>query len=249
MLKGAARASQNRDDLASHDQRRERHGPRVQPFAEHDQVGCRAEALEGEPTSRPPHAAEDLVGDPEHAMAATGCGDPRPVLRRRHDGSRGGAPHRLGEEGGDAVGSLAHDLRLDRLAGRRRVPGPSQRVGGRESRKGQQERLVELPIVLPPGERQRGERVAVVGGHSRDHLPPFGATDLHLILPGELDRRLDRLGAAREEVDMTELRRQTSDQLGGQILRGARGELGAIDVAEGTDLGRDGVGDFVEVVA
>ena len=58
------------------------------------------------------------------------------------------------------------------------------------------------------GDGKRAERAAMVGGKARNHLPALGLVGRHRPLPRKLEAGLHRLGAARDEEDAVQSRRQ-----------------------------------------
>ena len=78
------------------------------------QVGHDAEALARRPAAEPPDAGHHLVADQQHAVAVADLAHrPQVAVGRREDAA--GADHRLGEEGGDAVGAELADPLFQRL--------------------------------------------------------------------------------------------------------------------------------------
>ena len=99
--------------------------------------------------------------------------------------------------------------------------------------------VAEQPLVVPPrGGREREQRVAVIGGRERDDAMFRRPAALHPVLPGELERRLDRLRAAREEVDLIEIAGQRRRELGGQLLDRGGGERRPVHVGDAAAPGR-----------
>ena len=90
-----------------------------------------------------------------------------------------------------------------------------------------QQRLELLPAPGVAADRQRAQRVAVIALASGDEPAALRLADLDEILPGELERGLDRLGAAGDEVDPVDALGRHLDQAIGQPLgRRAREEAG-----------------------
>ena len=69
------------------------------------------------------------------------------------------------------------------------------------------------------GDRERPHRRAVVRGLAGDDLVALGLTDRPEVLPGQLPRRLDRLGAAGGEEDPVQVAGRELGELGGELDR------------------------------
>ena len=73
-----------------------------------------------------------------------------------------------------------------------------------------QQRLeLRAPPFVAAG-RERAERIAVIALPARDDVPTARLAFLDEILPRQLQRRLDRLRAAADEIDMTKARGASS---------------------------------------
>ena len=114
---------------------------------EHDQVGLELEALDPEPRAEAAEAADDAVGDRQHAVPATDLRHRVEVaVRRRQDAAR--ADHGLEDEGGDVLGAEPLDLRLERRRRRPRRPATSRSTSGpNSSLYGSPRMLVPIPCV------------------------------------------------------------------------------------------------------
>ena len=76
--------------------------------------GHDAEVLGREPLAGAPPAVDHLVHDQQHAVPVADLAQPLPVLRRRDvDAVRG--RDRLGDDRGDRLRPLEHDLLLERI--------------------------------------------------------------------------------------------------------------------------------------
>ena len=95
----------------------------------HD-VGRDAERLAAEHVAGAAEAADHLVGDEQHVVLAQHLLDLREIARRRHDHAAR-AHHRLGDEGGDGVGILALDQRVEVVGQPRRRNPPRSRPAAR----------------------------------------------------------------------------------------------------------------------
>ena len=101
----------------------------------------------------------------------------------------------------------------------------------------------------PPGQVERPERVPVVAAPTREHDQPVRLAASELRRAGELERRLDRLGAAGHRVDRGVRHRQVRRDLRGVPLERLGGERAAVGVREARRLVGDGVGDLAPAVA
>ena len=69
--------------------------------------------IETEPTPRAAEPGHDLVGNDQHAVAATHFGDRLPVAIRRHGRREGGAHNRFRDERGNGSGAGDDDGALE----------------------------------------------------------------------------------------------------------------------------------------
>ena len=99
-----------------------------------------------------------------------------------------------------------------------------------------QQRLERRP---PPGvaaRRQRAERVAVVALPARDDAATLRLARLDEILPRHLERGLDGLGPAADQIDAAQARRRVGYEPVGEPLGGLGGEEGGVGVGERVEL-------------
>ena len=75
-----------------------------------------------------------------------------------------------------------------------------------------QQRLKLRAAPLIAADRQGAQRIAVVALSASDDMAAFVLADLDEILPRELERRLDRFRAAREEIDLVHALRRIGHQ-------------------------------------
>ena len=78
-----------------------------------------------------------------------------------------------------------------------------------------------LELRAPPrvsADGEGAERVAVVALAPRDHMAALRLADLDEILARHLERRLDRLRSAADEIDVIEPGRSVLDQTVGKAL-------------------------------
>src|SRR2546430_1270358 len=99
------------------------------------------------------------------------------------------------------------------------------------------------PVLLARGGGERQQRVPMIGGRERDDLVLLGSPPLYPVLPGQLHRRFQRLGAARQEVQLVEVAGQGGGELLSQLLDRAVGEGRPREIAELPRLLRHGVRD------
>ncbi len=96
-----------------------------------------------------------------------------------------------------------------------------------------------LELGAPPGvaaDRERAERVAVIALAPRDDMGALGLTDLDKILARHLERRLDRLRAAADQIDVAQPGRGVLDQPVGETLGDFGREKGRVRVGDRVEL-------------
>ena len=96
-----------------------------------------------------------------------------------------------------------------------------------------------LELGAPPGvaaDRERAERVAVIALAPRDDMAALGLADLDEILARHLERRLDRLRTAADQIDALKSGRSVLDQAVGQTLGDLGGEKGRVRVGQRVEL-------------
>ncbi len=189
------------------------------------------------------HAAHHLVEDQQNAVAIAQLAHAAEVARHRRQRARGGTCDGLGDERDHVAGAQALDLRfqLGHQApavglGRLVDAAVAVFVARRHVRDVDQQRR---ELRAPPGvaaDRQRAERVAVIALATRDEVPTLRLPDLDEVLARHLQRRLDRLGATRHEVDLADTRRRVLDQQVGQRLGHFGGEKAGVRVSQPVDL-------------
>ena len=70
----------------------------------------------------------------------------------------------------------------------------------------------------------------------RDEVAPFRLADLDEVLARQLERGLDRLGAARDEIDVRHALGRARDQVVGELFRDLGGEKARVRVGDAVDL-------------
>ena len=234
---------------------------------EGDDVGVEAEPLGPEPGAQAAEPGDHLVAPEQDAVAVAQLPQPLRIARRRSE-TAARVLHRLDDDGRHGVRSLGDDGALDRgnggvgplLLGDGLAVVAAVRVLGVADVA--EERLERRPRGRDPGQRERAERAAVVGAAAGDHLAPQRLAPAQPMLPHELQRRLDRLRAARREERAGEVLGSQVGDAAGELDRRRRGrrpvgveaerlelalgrlaQLGAVRVA---DLGREEAGHRVE---
>ncbi len=193
-------------DPVGGDQRPHRRVGGGERLGDGDDVGQVAEAVAAEVVAEAAPGADHLVGDQQHVVAVADLADPLEVAVGR-DETATGVLDRLEDHRGDRLGALELDPLLDR--GRRpervAVLRPAVEVGVGDVAAAGGERL-ELGAQLgDPGRGEGAERGAVVGDLAGDHLVLLPVAAHAVVVAGQLQRRLDRLRAARGEEDAVEV--------------------------------------------
>ncbi len=201
-----------------------------------------------------PEAGHHFVGDQQHAVPAADLGETRPVLVGRNQRASGRADDGLCDDGRDRLGALALDQRFDRVhagdvaARSRRAERTAQAVARWRLRPLDEQRLETGAALLVTADGQRSERGAVVREIATDHLPALRAARRDVVLAGESQRRVDRLGAAAREGDARESAREpAADETLSQrdaLVGGERRD----DVARRFEAARHGLGDLAASV-
>ena len=162
--------------------------------------GSQIERLRPEHVAGAAEAADHLVDDEQDVVFLQDRLHAVEVSRGRHDHAAG-AHHRLGEERGDRIGSFAQDQLLEirgeprgeRLLAltRLRAAIVVRAVGVQDAR----DRQVEIGVGEgEPGEASAGDGDTVVRALPRDDLLLLRSAQRIVDVPGELDRRVVRLG-------------------------------------------------------
>ncbi len=99
-----------------------------------------------------------------------------------------------------------------------------------------QQRLERRAAPFVAAGRERAERVAVIALAARDDVAALRLALLDKVLPRHLQRRLDRLRAAADEVGVADAGRRVGHQPVGQRLGGVRGEEAGMRVSELVEL-------------
>ena len=200
------------------------------------QVGDGVPVLDREPPAGAPETRHHLVGDHQDAVAIAELANALDVAVRRNEDAVG-ADDGLEEDRRDRVRSLVHDHVLETaeaLLDRPRLAlAPAMRVGIPDH--------ADQPRLRRPAARIAGERHRT---HGRPVIRAVASEDLVAagVLASDLDRVLDRLGAAEREEDLVEI----AGQQPGQLLAETRSNLGderRLDELQPGGLLDDGVDD------
>ena len=193
------------------------------------------------PKSRPvrPKPVDHLVGDQEHVVAVADLAEGAEVVGRRRQAGAGGAEDRLGDEGGDRLGPLLQDDPLQVLgAGEGALVAAVRaavRVAGADVGEVEQVGGVVAAPRRPPRHGEGAHGVAVPALPAGDDLVLAGVARLQVVLAGDLQGRLGRLGAAGDEEHAVQV-------AGGQ----GRDAVGQLDLRFGEEA-RVGEGDLARL--
>ena len=137
-----------------------------------DDVRHHVEALDAEVVAEPAPGADHLVGDQQHVVLVADLAHALPVAVLRHEAAAR-VLHRLEDHRGHGLRALELDHVLDLVGGPERVavlgPAVLVRVGHVVRARARAARTAVRSGVMP-GDRERAEGGAVVGGLARDDL-------------------------------------------------------------------------------
>ena len=215
-------------DFFSDQQRAYRLVARTEALGDRQHVGRNALLLARIAGAGAAHAAHDFVEYEQDAVAVADFADAPEIARRRGHGTQRCADHRFGDERRDAVRAEFDDLRFEFIShaqtvGFRRFVSLLVAVGiARRNvlHRSDQHRLELLaaPDVATGG--QRAEGIAVIALAPRDDEFALRLPALDKILPRELQRGLDRLGAAAGQPHLVELPGRAVYEIVGQPFGG-----------------------------
>jgi hypothetical protein len=213
-----------------------------------------AVALGAEPVTESAVCADHLVGHEQHAVAITDLAELREIALRRHE-APAGVLDGFDEHGSHRLRAFPHDHGLD-------VGGTAQRAGrgmcterapvavrvGHLART-RHERLEGHPELGQARDGEGAHRRAVVGEVPADDLVAPGFAGETEVLPGELPRGLDGLGAAGREEHPVQIAGGELGQAGRQLDRGGVGVGPDREVAELLRLRARGLGELGTTMA
>ncbi len=243
VLEESAPSGECRDDLLAHQHCPDRLIAAAKPFGDRHQIRRDALLLDRMQRASAAHPAHDFVGDEEDNVPVADLADAAEVAGYRRQCAGGRAADGLGAEGDHVLAAQAPD-RIFELAGEARTVRFGRFAGApvailvarRDVFHVDQERRELSPPPLVPADRERAERIAVITLPPRDEVPPLRLADLDEVLPRELERRLDRLRAAGDEIDVRHARRRARDQLIGKLLGHGRREEAGMRIGDPVDL-------------
>ena len=238
-------------DLAADQQRADRLVAGPQTLGHGEQVGGHAFGLAGEQRAGAAHAAHHLIEDQQHAVAIADLADALEVAGNRRHRAHGRADHRLDDESGDGLRPQLDDHRLE-LARDAQPVGLLALVRGLVAvgvarrdvpDAGDQQGLEGLAAREITAGRERADGIAVIALAPGDQVAALGLADLDKVLAGQLERRFHRLGAAGNEVGVSQITGRRVDQHIGQPFHRLVGEEGAVGEGDGVELVLDRLGD------
>ncbi len=246
VLEEARSAGERLEDPLRQQRRADRLIARAQALGDRDDVGGDPFLLARVQRAGAAHAAHHLVQDQQHAVAVAHVAHAAEVPgHRRHDPGRCTAD-RLGDERDHTVRAGLHDGRIQFggqalavLLGCFRGAPVAVFVAGADVHRIDQQRRERLAAPGVAADGQRAQRVAVIALAPRDEQRALRLTDLDEVLPGHLQCGLDRLGAARHEVRVTDPGRCRGDQRGRQLLGDVGGEKRGVRIADPLGLRLD----------
>ena len=228
------------DDLAGGEYRADRLITAAQPLCDRLDIGRDPFLLPGMKRAGAADAAHHFIQDQERAMLVADFAHGTEIAVRRRDRARGGADHRLGDEGRDRIGAEPLEFGIE-LGGKARdeirlrlvvallVIGEGRRdmaEGGR------QQRRIGLAPPRVAARRQRAERIAVIALPPRDEAHALRLAGLDKILSSDLDRGLDRLRSTADEIDIGQSAGLVANERIGKRLRGFGSEEGGVGIGE-----------------
>ena len=239
VLEEAGALFEGLEHLLAHENGPDRREAAAEPLGDGHQVGRDAFLLAGMQRARAAHAAHHLVQDQQDAVAVADLAHALEVAFDRGNASGRRAPDRFGHEGHDGIRAELLDLVFEFLGQplavlRRRLVGPPPAI--LEARRDmmhvdqQRRELLAPPFVAADG--QGTQRVAVVALPAGNEVPSLRLALLHEILPRHLQRRLDGLRPAADEVDVAGAARRVRDQVFGQLFGDLRREEARVRIGQ-----------------
>ena len=140
-------------------------------------------------------------------MPVADLADALEIAGHRRNHARRGAAHGLGDESGDVARPQAQNLGFQFVGGaapvfglRLVVAAMAVGIAGRDVRGVDEHFLVGLAPPHVAAHRKRADGIAVIALAARDEARARRVAALQVILARHLQRRLDRLGAARQHI-------------------------------------------------
>ena len=224
--------------LGAHD-RADRLVARREALPERHDVGDDAVLLARQEGAGPPRAAHHFVEDQQDSMAVANVADAFEIARDRWHRARGRADHGFRDKCHHCLRAQPLDFALER---RRRPLAVRFRALARlgkaifeariDQRHVDQQGLVRFAPPLAPAGRERAERIAVIAEPTRDHAASAVIPTLEMVLPRELERRLDRFRAAAGVPDTVEVARAHARDQRRELFRGIGREKTGVDIFE-----------------
>src|SRR6266478_1671729 len=184
------------------------------------------------------HPGHHFIGNEKHTPLAANRRHFLEVSRRRSHCPQRGSTDWFKDEGSRlAVGLIHCPLELGGVllaavvATVRAVELAAITVGNADVRELLHHRQVNLAPLLVAGNRERPQRRAVIALLPADDLIPRGLSDLHLVLPRQLERSLNRLRPAAGKVNASPAKcfPRELEQLLRIFFRDRSGELAAVN--------------------
>ena len=206
----------------------------AEPLCDHEQIRHDTFLLAGVQRARTSHPAHHLVQDQQYTVTIADLADRGEVTGHRRQRARRGAADGLRHERDDAP--LA--ARADRVVQLRREAQPvllgrlvasllAIGVARRDVMRVDEERCEHRAPAGIAADRERAERVAVIALSPRDKEAAIGLADLDEILTRHLQRRLDRLRSAADQIYVLQsLGRAAGQVIGKSLCRLGREKAG-----------------------
>ena len=256
VLERARAAGHGAIDFARADDRADGLVAAAEPLPQGHDVGNDPVLLARKEGAGPAASAHHFVEDQQDAMTVADLPHVLEIGARRRDRAGSRADDGLSDEGDDRLGAEPLDFLFERLGGSSAIGlGTLARLGetifetGIGQRDVDEQRLVgRSPPGTSPG-RERAERVAVIALAPSNDAASASVAAFEMILPRELQRRLDRFRAAAREPDAVERARRHFGHQRCQLFRRIGREEAGVDEFEALRLLDDGGGDFGMAVA
>ena len=215
----------------------------AEAFRDRHQVGGDALLVDRVQRAGTAHPAHDLVEDQQDSVTIAEVANPSEVAGHRRHRAERRAGDGFGDERDDVVSAETRDLAVELvskphavLLGRLAVAHAAIRVAGRNVRDVDQQRREWRAPPRISADGERAERIAVVALPPRDEMPPLRLSDLDEVLPRELQRGLDRLGTAGNEIDVPDAGRRMRDERFREPLGDVRREKARMRVRDRIQL-------------